>query len=176
MEEGKNITVNAVITITGGSFSTIGTMVKVWKEEQAARVEPVAEMPETVTRAMQKATADIWDAASRLAGEKIERIRKEAGETVSKAKGELAEYTGEVTRLESELEQARENTADTEKTLADTLAQVSQHATENAKLEALLVDRSNELERLRSDYEKLQTELIAIAKAKTNQSIQQDKT
>ncbi|WP_221901620.1 DNA-binding protein [Bathymodiolus platifrons methanotrophic gill symbiont] len=33
--DNKNVTVNAVISITGGSFSTVGSMVKAWKEEQA---------------------------------------------------------------------------------------------------------------------------------------------
>ena len=170
LQAEKNVTVNAVINITGGSFSTVGAMVKAWKEEQAAQVAPAIEMPETVTQAMQKAAADIWGAASSLAGETVERIRKEAGEAIGKAKAELAEYTGEVTRLENELEQARDKAADTEKTLADTLAQVSQHTAKNAALETRLIDRDSELERLQANYEKLQAELIEIAKAKTSKS------
>ena len=53
-------------------------MVKAWKEEQQAQAAPAIEMPETVTQAMQKAAADIWGAASTLAGEAVESIRKEA--------------------------------------------------------------------------------------------------
>ncbi|PSJ15713.1 hypothetical protein C7H79_17420, partial [Nitrosomonas supralitoralis] len=36
IKSGKNVTVNAVIAMTGGSFSTVGVMVKHWKTEQAA--------------------------------------------------------------------------------------------------------------------------------------------
>ena len=38
--DSKNVTVNAVISITGGSFSTVGDMVKLWREEQAAHSAP----------------------------------------------------------------------------------------------------------------------------------------
>ena len=30
MESGKNVTVNAITAMTGGSFSTVGAMVKNW--------------------------------------------------------------------------------------------------------------------------------------------------
>ncbi len=40
---------------------------------------PAIEMPETVKTAMHKAVTVIWDAASSLAGDEIDRIRKEAG-------------------------------------------------------------------------------------------------
>ena len=51
---GKNVTVNAVIGVTGGSFSTVGAMVKAWKAEQVASATPVIEMPEAITKAMTK--------------------------------------------------------------------------------------------------------------------------
>jgi chromosome segregation ATPase len=41
-----------------------------------------------------------------LAGESVERIQTQAGEAITKAKAELSEYAGEVSRLERELEQA----------------------------------------------------------------------
>jgi hypothetical protein len=34
----KNVTVNVVISITGGSFSTVWTIVKTWKEDQGAHI------------------------------------------------------------------------------------------------------------------------------------------
>ena len=71
----KNVTVNVVISITGGSFSTVGDMVKLWREEQAAHSAPLLQMPESVTSAMHKAAFDIWAAASTLAGESAERIQ-----------------------------------------------------------------------------------------------------
>ena len=164
---GQNVTVNAVIGITGGSFSTVGGMVKAWKEEQAAQATTVIDMPESVTTAMQRAAAEIWGAASALAGEEVERIRKEAGETIAKAREELAEYTGEVSRLENELDQAQKQAAEKEKALEKAQGEVSELKSRSAALETRLADRDSELERLRADYAKLQAELVAIAKEKT---------
>jgi hypothetical protein len=57
----KNVTVNVVISITGGSFSTVGDMVKLWREEQAVHSAPLLQMPESVTSAMHKAAIDVDD-------------------------------------------------------------------------------------------------------------------
>lgn len=161
---GQAVTVNAVIDNTGGSFSTVGPMVKAWREEQAAQASAVLEMPEAVVLSMQKAAADIWDAASGLAGELVERTRQETGEAIAKAKVELAEYTGEVSRLENELEQARQQADEQEKRLAEVQAHATELKTQNAALESRLNDRDKELDRLRADYAALQAELVAIAK------------
>ena len=170
MESGKNVSVNAIIAITGGSFSTVGAMVKNWKAEQAIKTAPAIEMPETVKTAMQKAVAIIWDTASSLAGDEIDRIRKEAGESMDKAKIELSEYVGEITRLEKELEQSQNITAETGKRLSTAMTQISELTTQKIALETRLSDRDSELERIRADYKKLQTELITIAKTKAKQN------
>ena len=164
---GKAVTVSAVIEIAGGSFSTVGPMVKAWREATAAQASAVLEMPDTVVLAMQKAAADIWDAASGLAGELVERARQEADEVIAKAQEELAEYTGEVARLENELEQARQQAVEQEKHLAEVQAQATELKTQNAALASRLNDRDKELDRLRKDYAALQAELVAIAKEKT---------
>ncbi len=163
--DNKAVTVNAIINLIGGSFSTVGEKVKLWKEEQAARSIPIIDMPETVTQAIQRAAVDIWGAASAVAGETVERIQSEAGEAITKAKAELSEYMGEVSRLENELEQSHTKAIDGEKLLSDTLAQVTSLNTVKTALETRLSDRDSELERLRGDFEKLQSELIEIAKA-----------
>ncbi|MEQ1814883.1 MAG: GMC oxidoreductase [Nitrosomonas sp.] len=127
MESGKNVTVNAIIAMTGDSFSTIGAMVKNWKAEQALKTAPAIEMPETVKTAMHKAVTVIWDAASSLASDEIDRIRKEAGEGIDKAKIELSEYVGEITRLEKELEQSQNITAETGKRLSTAMSAYGGH-------------------------------------------------
>ena len=167
MESGKNVTVNAITAMTGGSFSTVGAMVKNWKAEQAAKTAPAIEIPETVKTAMQKATTVIWEAASDLAISEIERIRKDAGESLDKARTELSEYAAEIARLEKELEQSQKITTETEKRLSAAMSQISELTTQNTALETRLSDRDNELERLRADYKKLQGELVTIAKSKS---------
>jgi len=163
---GKNVTVSAVIGIAGGSFSTVGEMVKHWKEEQAKQAAPIVEMPETVSQAMQKATVDIWGAASALASETVERIQKEAGETITKAKSELAEYAGEVSRLEIELEGLNAQLNQAEQKLNDNNNKAVELTAQNTALNTRLDDRDKELERLLKNYEKMQAELILIAKEK----------
>ena len=164
---GQNVTVNAVIDTIGGSFSTVGPMVKTWREDQVDQASAVLEMPDAVVLAMQKAAADVWAAASGLAGELVERTRQETGEALAKAKEELAEYSGEVTHLETELDQFRHAVAEQEKRLADAQAQANDLKTQNAALESRLNDRDKELDRLRSDYAALQAELVSIAKEQT---------
>ena len=164
-ENGKNPTVNAVIGLIGGSFSTVGIMLKSWKEQQTAQSIAIIEMPETVTEAVKKAAADIWGAASQLASEMIERIEKETGEVVNKALDELAEYTGEVTRLENELEQAEKQVAQQEEKTNKTQQQLSKLTAENTALETRLSDRDSELVELKENYKALQKEMIEIAKA-----------
>lgn len=164
--DNQNITMNAVISICGGSFSTIGAMVKAWKEEQAAHVAPLLQMPDSVMGAMHKAAADIWGAASGLAGETVERIQSEAGEAISKAKAELAEYAGEVTRLERELEQVNLNTLEIQKKLDTVLQDNIKSTSEVAAMETRLTERDSQLSSLKVDYDKLQGELIDIAKSR----------
>ncbi len=165
-KEGKNVTVNAVIGITGGSFSTVGAMVKEWREQQREKTAPAFEMPDSVTAAMREATTTIWSAASALAAETIETVQKQAQETIDKANTELQEYASEVTRLENELSSAQGKIDDQEKALAESKGQTSELTTKVAGLEARLDDRDTELKRLRSEYEKLQADLVEIAKGK----------
>jgi len=162
----KNVTVNAVIGICGGSFSTVGAMVKAWKEEQAAQVAPLLQMPDSVMNAMHKAAMDVWGAASSLAGETVERIQSEAGEAITKAKAELFEYTGEVTRLERELEQAHIKGEELQKALDAQQQKVVKITAEASAMETRLSERDSQLSSLKDDYAKLQAELVEIAKSK----------
>ena len=166
--DSKNVTVNAVIGISGGSFSTVGDMVKLWKEEQAAHSAPLLQMPESVTAAMHKAAFDVWAVASGLAGETVERIQKEAGEAITKAKAELAEYVGEVSRLELELEQAKLQNDDLEKACDVERQKALEIKTETASMQTRLSERDNQLSSLKSDYSALQSELVEIAKVNAN--------
>ena len=162
--DNKTITVNAVIATTGGSFSTVGPMVKVWKDEQEKQAAPLLEMPDGMTAIMHKAVGEVWAVASTISGETIERVQTEASEEIKAAKNELQEYTGEVSRLENELEQAQKVATEIQSRLDGALGQVSGLTTERTALETRLSDRDAELERLRGDYDKLQAELIDIAK------------
>ncbi len=168
--DNKNVTVNAVIAICGGSFSTVGNMVKRWREEQIAQAQPLLQMPESVTDAMHKAASDVWVAASSLAEETVKRIQNEAGEAITKAKVELSEYAGEVARLERELKQASIKTMELQKLVDVTQEKAIKIHTENAAYAAQLTEKDRQLLDLKTDYVKLQSELVEIAKAATKPS------
>ncbi|GFO76164.1 hypothetical protein BPLS_P3793 [Bathymodiolus platifrons methanotrophic gill symbiont] len=167
--DSKNVTVNAVIGITGGSFSTVGDMVKIWREEQAAHTAPLLQLPESVNQAVSKAAFYIWAAASGLAGESVERIQKEAGDAITKAKAELSEYAGEVSRLEQELEQANLKAIEQTKKANEMQETAVKTISENAGYVAQLQEKDSQLYSLKADFAKLQGELVEIAKAATKQ-------
>ncbi|GAW87745.1 conserved hypothetical protein [Bathymodiolus platifrons methanotrophic gill symbiont] len=168
-DDNKNVTVNAVIGVIGGSFSTVGDMVKLWRDEQAAHSAPLLQMPESVNQAVSKAAFDIWAAASGLAGESVERIQKEAGDAITKAKAELSEYAGEVSRLERELEQANLKTIEQIKKANEMQEAAVKTISENAGYVAQLTEKDSQLYSLKADYSKLQSELVEIAKAANKQ-------
>ncbi len=166
---GKNITVNAVINAVGGSFSTVGTLVKLWKEELATHNTVAIEMPDMVYQAMERATIDIWSAVSDLASQNVQHIKKEAREAVTKAKNELAEYSGEVSRLEVKLVEVNKQLNLSQQELTSNISKTAEISAQNKALETRLADRDKELKRLQASYEKLQAELLAIAKNQTKE-------
>lgn len=163
-KDGREVTVNGVIAVTGGSFGTVGPMVKNWRKEQESKKTVIIEMPDSVREAASLAAADIWKSASYLAGERVEAIEKETGEALAKASAELAEYESEVTRLETALSSAQADIKKCEGALQSVQDRLAQMSAQNAALETRLEDRDSELARLRADYEALQGELIAIAR------------
>lgn len=105
LERGENPTTSAVRAEIGeGSFSTVSSLMK---EVTAAREEHsvrVAEMPESVMVAVQKAAADIYRAAHKEAMVEVESVRVAASKRVSQAESQAAEAVKEVARLEGDLE------------------------------------------------------------------------
>ncbi|EGC1290266.1 KfrA, partial [Salmonella enterica] len=76
--EGKNVTLDAVRAITGGSFSTISPLVKEWKAEQsgvnASLESGIArtDVPEKLTELLNT----LWMAALATASQKMEAERQ----------------------------------------------------------------------------------------------------
>ena len=163
--ENKSITVNAVITLTGGSFSTVGPWVKAWRETHTAPLASAIPLPENVTQAMRKAVSDLWASASALATERVTNAEQDLKDARERFNTELAEYATEVKRLERELKRAQQSTQKSKTLLSESRAKTAALQLKNATLEARINDRTEELERLREAYDKLQAELLNIAKA-----------
>ena len=92
---------------------------------------------------------------------------KAVGEAITKAKAELAEYAGEVSRLERELEQANINALELQKKLDTALQENIKVTSEAAAYVAQIQDRDSQPFSLKADYAKLQGELVEIAKIRT---------
>ncbi|WP_038004573.1 DNA-binding protein [Teredinibacter turnerae] len=164
-KDGRNVSVNAVIEIAGGSFSTVGPLVREWKEQEAALTH--IEIPELVLDSVKKAAADIWKTASSLANEQVERVAKEK----QKLAEETREYEEEVKRLESALKLVEKESSDLKKRLETADNRASELRSSNAALEAQLQEKKAEIEKHQAMIERqelrlseLQKELLAIAK------------
>jgi chorismate mutase len=165
-----NVTVNAVIQLTGGSFSTICKMVAVWKDEQAQQITHVMQIPERINSAMTKTITELWATASTLACEELEQVKQAFKEAANRTQMELTEYTKEVTRLEAELYTALNEKNDFAKRVTDAKAENNSLTSKITTLETQLNDRDNELTRIREDYSALHSELIRIAQAQVVQN------
>lgn len=158
---GANVTVSAVIQVVGGSYSTVGKMVKQWKEEKTKNESMEAiEMPDGVDMAMKRATVEIWEAVTLQANEEIKRNKKVTDSRLFDSKTELLEAMQEVSRLEVKLKDAKSD-------LSGCNSQLVKANSINKVLEARLHDRDTELARFRDENKNLQAELLIIAKTST---------
>jgi len=179
-EDGKNVTVNAVIALTGGSFSTVGPMVRDWKKQEEEQATVVIEMPDNVMEAVKRAAAEIWRVANQQANEQVEKVKAEAAERVSMLEEETAEYETEVRRLEGEAEVFERDIEAVTKRAEASEQTITKLQADKAALDARLADRDQEIERLRSQLDAtqskldgLQAELVEIAKRSTEKSKKQ---
>lgn len=170
-EADKPVSVNAVLEETGGSFTTVGPMVRKWKNEREKASSAIMTMPESVVDAMKKSVADIWQAASQMANEEVDRIKADANTRINQTIQENEEYESEVRRLETVLDEAQREVekANTKVEVSEKLTSTLQ--TEKAALETRLADREEELSRQRDQVsrledklDRLQAELVEIAK------------
>lgn len=88
-------------------------------------------------------------------------------QAITKAKAELSEYAGEVSRLENELEQANIKAVELQKNVDAAQEKAVKVTAENAGYVAQITEKDSQLISLKTDYAKLQGELVEIAKAAT---------
>ena len=102
--ENKNVTTNAIIALIGGSFSTIGPLLKEWRAQAEQSAAARLAMPDRVTEVLSNAIAEVWQVTSQVAAEELERIEETARTALQQATDEVAEYAREVERLEKTTE------------------------------------------------------------------------
>ena len=163
-ENDKNVTVSKVINMVGGSFSTVGPVVKEWRVKQAANKEPLLMMPDAMNDVMIRATHSIWTAASELADDKVKVIEDKTQKTLSNSKAEMSEYTDEIFRLENTINDLHDKIKNSENQLAITRTKIEILNNDNTSLTTRLSERDDSIYLLRKDYIKLNEELLCIAK------------
>ena len=167
--KGDKVTVSKIIENIGGSFSTVGKMVKIWKQKkkEAEGIEAV-QLPEEINKAMKTAVVQLWETANQLLGEEVKRTQEKADKYISELKEELNESLAEIKRLEEKMKAIESNQIEVEKLALKIQKRHTEQKTENKIIKNQLKERDNEIKRLRDSSEKLQNELIEIAKQSNN--------
>ncbi|HAU7790996.1 TPA: hypothetical protein JES96_001104 [Salmonella enterica subsp. enterica serovar Wangata] len=104
--QGKNVTLDAVRSVTGGSFSTISPMVKEWKAEQSgvnaslessvARTDVPAKLTELLNT--------LWSAAMAAASQKMEAERQLLNDYRTELENERSDVMFAADRVSAELD------------------------------------------------------------------------
>ena len=100
-EEPGIIAVQAAIG--AGSFTTVKKHLDQWKAQRQA--QPVAiRIPDSLATQGQALIGSLWQAATQLAGEEVEQVRRDADERLTQTRSELSEALAVIERLEADLE------------------------------------------------------------------------
>lgn len=160
IESGEKVKKTVVRDRIGGSLSTISKMVDHWEANRPAPKATIIAMPDSINKAMQRATAEIWETASTLAGETVERIQSETSTAVNQAKEEVSEYAEEIERLENELLNAQEELEEQATAIKEGDTRLTEMLTQQASLQSRYDEQRTELETAKADYKSLQSELL----------------
>lgn len=99
--EGSEPSILAVQSrIGGGSYSTVKRFLDVWKQERAEAATAAPDTPPEVQTKGQEFARAVWTLASREAQREAQQAKDEAHAEVVAVRGELAEATTEIARLE----------------------------------------------------------------------------
>lgn len=162
----------------GGSLSHISPVMREWRESRKSGLTAALEIPGELKRSIEMSLSQVWSAAGKLAGQRIDSVQAEAESAIRAAGTERDEALSEVSRLEEILKAVKQELLDTsarldvtENRLVSLTEQLTRVSAENASLKAHLDEKSaaaevlrEELKEARSDNRKLQGELVEIAR------------
>jgi chromosome segregation ATPase len=86
----------------GGSFSTIGPMLREWREQTETTTRSVLEMPDNVRDSALEMVGSWWQSIQSIVNDKVDAIQEKANNLVKVAQDEVGEYIEEIKRLEGE--------------------------------------------------------------------------
>ncbi|BCU90669.1 Plasmid replication region DNA-binding N-term [Yersinia pseudotuberculosis] len=166
----------------GGSLSHISPVMREWRDSKKSEVAAALEIPADLKKVIETSLGQVWTSASKLASTTIDNIRKEADSAIETATAERDEALSEIIRLEgtiAELKKALEKKnqciIDIEKEQESKTNKIMHLSTENASLIARIEEKNeqihdlkDEIKSYRSDYQKLQDQLVEIANKPSN--------
>lgn len=116
--------------IGGGSYSTVKRFLDVWRQQKAEAATAAPDTPAEVQVKGQEFARAVWALASREAQREVQQAKDEASAEVAAVRGDLAEATTEIARLEgvesdqaATIEQQGARLRDAELALAEAQAQ-----------------------------------------------------
>jgi chromosome segregation ATPase len=140
--------------IGGGSYSTVKKFLDVWKQQRAEAATAAPDTPAEVQAKGQEFARIVWALASREAQAEAQQAKDEAQAEVAAVRGELAEATNEIARLEG-VEASQAATIDQQaaklREVELALAEAQTQARRVAELEQSLADLRGELDASRKD-------------------------
>lgn len=135
----------------GGSFATISPVLREWKEGRKTTQAVVLDMPGELKAVMERLGSEFWQAASKLANEKLIAVQAEAESAVTEAHAERDETLQEVARLESSLASFGDKLLTAEKQSEAAKMAQQQTEVELIRLREQLTASQQEVSRLRGD-------------------------
>lgn len=153
--EGAEPSIVAVqARIGGGSYSTVKKCLDVWKQQRAEAATAAPDTPAEVQAKGQEFARIVWALASREAQAEAQQAKDEAQAEVAAVRGELAEATNEITRLEG-VEASQAATIDQQaaklREVELALAEAQTQARRVGELEKSLADLRAELDASRKE-------------------------
>lgn len=154
-ENGKPPTQSYLKNELGGSFSTLGPMLRLWKNQVETTSRAVIEMPNSIRESGLEMVGTWWASIQVIVNEKIDAIQDKSNHIIEAARDEVSEYIEEIKRLELELENKN-----SEQDLANTeIARMEEVVANTLRANGVLTDTYNrrkaELESLQKTHEAL---------------------
>lgn len=168
--EGIENPTNAQVRVKlgGGSLSHISPVMRAWREDRHKQESQLKAMPDMLEKSVKIALSQIWVTAQSIANEKIEALKIESEAKTLEISGERDEALKELRELEQELQGAKSDFKYAQKQSLEN-KELLEKALQDYEVQGrILKDRENQIMRLNESINKLQNDILEIAR-KNNQ-------
>lgn len=174
-------------TMGKGSYSHVSPVASTWRQQRKEKLKEAMALPDELQSLLGRAGSEIWAKAQTIAGIKYQQIKEDCDKRIEDAKSEKNDAIAEIVRLESVvedkdakianliseneticlgLEKLKQSKVDIEQALNAIKSDREQARIELARKTAKLEQVQQQLTSSKGDYDKLQQQLIDLAKGK----------